>query len=98
MDWDTPVVDERDLARTDDGGADSDPWAAVLDSQVEIARDYGWLDATMQDGTFLALNTLVANVFSGGSIATETVVPSFALNHRDRRSHVIDAFEDTRSG
>ncbi|ELY42558.1 hypothetical protein [Natronorubrum sulfidifaciens] len=135
MDWDTPVIDERDLARTYDGGAYSDPWAAVLDYQavlryasqhpdkgsyaisnalefprgrvrgwtdggkpdaargIEIARDYGWLDATMQDGTFLALNTLVANVFSGGSIAIETFTPSFALNHRDHRSHVIDALE-----
>ncbi len=44
---------------------------------IEVARDYGWLDATMQDQTFLALNTLVANVFSGGSIATDTFVPSF---------------------
>ncbi|WP_275039958.1 hypothetical protein [Natronorubrum sulfidifaciens] len=34
LDWDTPVIDERDLARTDDGGADSDPWAAVLDSRL----------------------------------------------------------------
>ena len=53
---------------------------------IEATRDYGRLDATMQDQTFLALKTLVANVFSGGSIATETFTPSFALNHRDHDS------------
>ncbi|OIB56280.1 hypothetical protein, partial [Natrialba sp. SSL1] len=60
---------------------------------IETARELGWLDATYRDDAFLALNTLVANVFSGGSIATETYTPSFALNHRDHRSHVIDALE-----
>ncbi|WP_440769933.1 hypothetical protein [Natronorubrum sp. DTA28] len=130
------LVSERDLARTYDGGAYSDPWAAVLDYQavmryashhpnkgsgaissalemprgrirgwvdgngkpdavrgIEAAREYGWLDATYGDREFMALNTLVANVFSGGSIATENFVPSFALNHADHRSHVIDALE-----
>lgn len=109
MDWDQPVIGERDLARTYDGGAYSDPWTAVLDYQavlryssthpnkgssaissaldlprgrvrgwvdadgkpdamrgIETAREYGWLDATYRDDVFQALNTLVANVFSGG--------------------------------
>ena len=138
MDWDEPVIDERDLARTYNGGAYSDPWTAVLDYQavlrysskhpnkgssaisnaldlprgrvrgwvdedgkpdaargIETAREYGWLDATYRDDLFQALNTLVANVFSGGSIAKKNFVPSFALNHRDHRSHVIDALEAT---
>ncbi|WP_137289044.1 hypothetical protein [Natronorubrum halophilum] len=138
MELDEPLIDERDLARTYDGGAYSDPWAAVLDYQavvryasqhpnkgssaissaleiprgrvrgwtddnrkpdavrgIETAREHDWLDATYLDPKFTALNTLVANVFSGGSIATETFVPSFALNHHDHRSHVIDALEGT---
>ncbi|ELY89090.1 hypothetical protein C483_14105 [Natrialba hulunbeirensis JCM 10989] len=119
MDWDDPVIDERDLARTYDGGAYADPWSGVLDYRavmryasqhpdkgsyvisnaqeiprgrvrgwvddsgmpdtargIETARELGWLDATYRDDAFLALNTLVANVFSGGSIATETSAPS----------------------
>lgn len=136
MDWDQPVIDERDLARTYDGGAYADPWTAVLDYQavmryasqhpnkgssglsssleiprsrirpwtennsrpdpvrgIEVARDYGWLDATYHDVEFTALNVLVANIFSGGSIESDHYRPWFALNHRDQRSHVIDALE-----
>ncbi|MXV62809.1 hypothetical protein GS429_12180 [Natronorubrum sp. JWXQ-INN-674] len=136
MEWDEPLIDERDLARTYDPRSYEDPWTAVLDYEavmryasehpnkgshaistaleiprsrirpwldegskpdpahaIETARDYGWLDATYQDPEFVALNTLVANVFSGGSIDKERFQPSFALNHRDHRSHVIDALE-----
>ncbi|WP_276255598.1 hypothetical protein [Halomontanus rarus] len=60
---------------------------------IDVARDLGWLDVEYLDQEFVALNTLVANVFSGGSIARETLVPSFALNHRQHRSHVIDALD-----
>ncbi len=141
MEWDQPVIDERDLARTYDGGAYADPWTVVLDYQavmryashhpdngsyaistaldiprsrvrpwtenkskpdpvrgIETARDYGWLDATYQDTEFTILNTLVANIFSGGSIDAERYQPWFALNHRHRRSHVIDVLEETRLG
>ncbi|SDD44644.1 hypothetical protein SAMN05192552_102340 [Natrinema hispanicum] len=35
---------------------------------LETAREYGWLEADYDDPEFTALNTLVANVFSGGSI------------------------------
>ncbi len=60
---------------------------------IETARDYGWLEATYGDPAFTALNTLVSDIFSGGSITTETYTPSFALNHRGEESHVIDALE-----
>ncbi len=60
---------------------------------IETARSYGWLNITYDDAQFAALNALVANVFSGGSIADHHYRPSFALNHRGRDSHVIDALE-----
>ncbi len=60
---------------------------------IDTAREYGWLTATFGDREFTALNTLVANVFSGGSIAEQHYQPSFALNHRGEESHVIDALE-----
>ncbi|ELY52479.1 hypothetical protein [Natronolimnohabitans innermongolicus] len=138
MEWDAPVLEARDLARTYDGGAYSDSWAAVLDFQavlryanthpnkgshaissaleiprgrvrswvgydskpdavhgIEVAREYGWLEATPRDDTFQALNALVANVFSGGSISTRSFAPSFALNHREHRSHVLETIDAT---
>jgi len=60
---------------------------------LETARDYGWLGAGYGDAGFAGLNVLVANVFSGGSIAVDTYQPSFALNHRGEESHVFDALE-----
>ncbi|ELZ08039.1 hypothetical protein C478_18497 [Natrinema thermotolerans DSM 11552] len=130
------LADERALARTYDGGAYEDGWAATLDYQavmryasehpnkgshaistaleiprgrirpwvdgdskpdavrgVETARKHGWLEATYGDPEFAPLNTLVANVFSGGSIATETYMPSFALDRAGEDSHVVDALE-----
>lgn len=60
---------------------------------IETARDYGWLAPDYDDPAFTALNTLVANVFSGGSIAAQNYQPSFALNHRGTESHVVDALE-----
>lgn len=40
MEWNKPVISERDLARTDNGGADEDPRAAVGEYQAAI-RDAG---------------------------------------------------------
>ncbi|MFP8957157.1 hypothetical protein ACLI4Y_10535 [Natrialbaceae archaeon A-CW3] len=60
---------------------------------INTARRYGWLNVTYDDRKFTALNALVANVFSGGSIAEQYYRPSFALNHRGEDSHVIDALE-----
>lgn len=60
---------------------------------IETAREYGWIDATYGDPEFTALNSLVANVFSGGSIAERNYSPSFTLNHRGEVSHVVDALE-----
>ncbi|RQG87042.1 hypothetical protein EA462_15490 [Natrarchaeobius halalkaliphilus] len=60
---------------------------------IETARDYGWLECSYEDSVFAGLNVLVANVFSGGSIAEQYYQPSFALNHRKEDSHVFDAFE-----
>lgn len=63
---------------------------------LETAREYGWLEVGYDDPVFEGLNTLVANVFSGGSIATETYSPSFALD--DRRQSVLDALETAGVG
>lgn len=71
-----------------DNGSKPDPARGI-----EIARDHGWLEATYGDPKFKALNTLVANIFSGGSITTKNYVPSFALNHNEHQSHVVDALE-----
>ncbi|WP_440767496.1 hypothetical protein [Natronorubrum sp. DTA7] len=60
---------------------------------IDAAREYGWLECTYGSPEFTALNTLVSNVFSGGSIAERDYRPSFALNHRGEDSHVIDALE-----
>ncbi len=82
----------RDSPRSRSGvarGLKPDPANAI------DARELGWLDATSLDPEFVALNTLVANVFSGGPIDTERFQPMFSLNHRQHRSHVIDALEAT---
>ncbi|PCR88678.1 hypothetical protein [Natrinema ejinorense] len=63
---------------------------------IDTAREHGWLQAEFDDPEFTGLNTLVANVFSGGSIADEYYRPSFVLNHRGEDSHVIDALELAR--
>lgn len=60
---------------------------------IETARDYGWIENTYEDSTFTGLNSLVANVFSGGSIAEQYYRPSFALNARGHDSHIFDALE-----
>nr|WP_241175319.1 hypothetical protein [Natronolimnobius sp. AArcel1] len=62
---------------------------------LETAANYGWLEATYGDREFVALNTLVANIFSGGAIATENYRPSFALNFNGEDSHVVDALDAT---
>lgn len=71
----------------DDGGAPD------VVRGIETAHGYGWLECEFGDSTFTGLNALVANVFSGGSIAESFYRPSFALNHRGEDSHVIDALE-----
>lgn len=71
----------------DDGGAPD------VVRGIETAHEYGWLECEYDDSVFTGLNALVANVFSGGSIGEHYYRPSFALNHRDAESHVIDAFE-----
>ncbi|MFB1063706.1 hypothetical protein [Natrinema sp. H-ect4] len=131
-----PIIDEKQLARTYDGGAYADPWETVEEYRdvmryaskhpnkgsqavstatetprsrirtwiddggapdvvrgLETARDYGWLAADYGDPEFTALNMLVANVFSGGSIEQRHYQPSFAINHRGEDSHVFDALE-----
>jgi len=131
-----PILDEKALARTYDGGAYADPWETVEEyhdvmryaskhpnkgSQavstatetprsrirtwiddggapdvvrgLETARDYGWLEATYGDAEFQGLNRLVANVFSGGSIAEQYYQPSFALADGDDDPAVFDALE-----
>ncbi|OAQ54800.1 hypothetical protein HTG_04330 [Natrinema mahii] len=62
---------------------------------LETAQEYGWLEAEYSDPEFKGLNALVANVFSGGSIAQQDYRPSFALNHRGKDSNVVDALKLT---
>lgn len=76
---------ERIRTWVDDGGA---PDAVRA---LETAREYGWLELGYEDQKFESLNVLVANVFSGGSITTETYAPAFALDGRD--STVLEALE-----
>ncbi|WIV67096.1 hypothetical protein [Natrialbaceae archaeon AArc-T1-2] len=70
-----------------DGGS-PDPVRAI-----DTAHEYGWLHAGFDDETFSGLNALVANVFSGGSIAGQYYQPSFALTQHGEQAHVIDALE-----
>ncbi|AFZ71420.1 hypothetical protein [Natronobacterium gregoryi] len=58
---------------------------------IETARNYGWLNCTYDDPEFDPLNTLVASVFSGGSITVDNYQPSFPLD--DEGNHVVDALE-----
>ena len=71
-----------------DGDGKPDPVRAI-----DTALEYGWLDCDYSDPEFSGLNTLVANVFSSGSITRRDYRPSFALNHHGDHSHVIDALE-----
>lgn len=47
---------------------------------VETARANGWIDVDVTTMRFAALNTLIAGVFSGGSITSDWFVPSFAVD------------------
>ncbi|AFZ73673.1 hypothetical protein [Natronobacterium gregoryi] len=60
---------------------------------IETARNYGWLECTYDSPAFDPLNTLVASVFSGGSITADHYQPSFPLDDQDNR--VVDALELT---
>ncbi|MFP9192977.1 hypothetical protein ACLI4Q_15155 [Natrialbaceae archaeon A-CW1-1] len=71
----------------DDGGAPD------VVNAINSARQKGWLNVTYDDRKFTELNTLVANIFSGGSIAEQHYQPSFALNRRGEDSRVIDTLE-----
>ncbi|EMA27313.1 hypothetical protein [Halobiforma nitratireducens] len=59
---------------------------------IRRARERGWLEVGYDDEQFTALNALVANVYSGGSILPNWQ-PTFVLNERGYRSHAIDALE-----
>jgi len=45
---------------------------------IETALERQWLEQPLDSDSFAALNRLVAGVFSGGSINTETYEPSFS--------------------
>lgn len=45
---------------------------------IEVAREHQWVDQPIDSKPFAALNRLVAGVFSGGSISTETYEPSYS--------------------
>lgn len=60
---------------------------------LRAARQRGWIDLAYEDDQFTALNALVANVYSGGSINSENWQPLFVLNERGFDSHCIDVLE-----
>jgi len=60
---------------------------------IDVARRQGWIEIGPDEPVFEALNALVANVFSSGSIAAETYVPAFALDPNRRQLHIVDALE-----
>ncbi|WP_247729496.1 hypothetical protein [Halovivax limisalsi] len=70
-----------------DGGA---PDAA---RGIETARECGWLEVEIREPMAEALNALVANVFSSGSIAEAWYQPSFALDPTRRHLHITDALD-----
>ena len=71
-----------------DGDAVPEPIRAI-----DTGLEYGWLECGYGDPVFTGLNALVANVFSGGSIAASTYQLSFALNHLGENASVVDALE-----
>lgn len=60
---------------------------------IDVARRKGWIEIGSEEPPFEALNALVANVFSSGSIAVETFAPGFALDPTRRQLHIVDALE-----
>ncbi|MXR52316.1 hypothetical protein GRX03_11970 [Halovenus sp. WSH3] len=59
-------------------GSKPDPVRAI-----EIAEQHDWLDWDWETDTIQALNCLVAWIFAGGSIRTETYVPLFTVDTDD---------------
>ncbi|WP_265109621.1 hypothetical protein [Halosolutus halophilus] len=60
---------------------------------IETARDRGWIDVGYEDDAFLALNALVAGIFSGGSIIRTNWIPKWTLNEQGYHSYIVDALE-----
>ncbi|MFC7134319.1 MULTISPECIES: hypothetical protein [Salinibaculum] len=52
---------------------------------IQTAEDYGWLDLSWNDEQFEGFNILVAWIFAGGSIATETYAPMFTVEEETMR-------------
>lgn len=57
---------------------------------LDTATNHGWIDVDPRSPTFRGLNVLVAWVFSGGSIATDTWAPYFAIDDAEDRD-LLDA-------
>ncbi|MCL9812578.1 hypothetical protein [Natranaeroarchaeum aerophilus] len=76
----------RGRIRSWENGAKPDPARAV-----EVAEHRDWFGGPETD-EFAALNQLVAWIFSGGSISSETFVPHFAVDDATE-SRVTDALE-----
>jgi len=60
---------------------------------IEVARDRDWIETEPGDPTFEALNALVANVFSAGSITEGSYRPAFVLDDDRRQLHILDALD-----
>ena len=76
----------RGRIRSWDNGSKPDPVRAV-----EVAEERDWFGGPTTD-EFAALNQLVAWIFSGGSITTDTFAPHFAVDDATE-SRVTDALD-----
>ncbi|AGB31627.1 hypothetical protein Natpe_1738 [Natrinema pellirubrum DSM 15624] len=71
---------------------DADKTPSVV-TGLYTARDRNWIDLTTNDDQLIPLNVLIANVYSGGMIATDHWQPVFTLNEAGFESECITALE-----
>lgn len=65
---------------------------------IETAQSHGWLEREIDDETFAVLNRLVAGIYSGGSIGTDTFVPSFSYPGSAVEQQLRDDLESIGAG
>ncbi|WP_137284564.1 homing endonuclease associated repeat-containing protein [Halorussus salinisoli] len=61
---------------------------------IQTAEEYGWLPLTVDASVFPAFNTLVAWIFSSGSIDEDRVVPSFVVDNEAAKARVTKTLAD----
>jgi hypothetical protein len=58
---------------------------------LERANAKGWIEVNPSSTTFEGLNRLVAQIFAGGSITSDTSAPCFAIPSGDVRTRITEA-------